>query len=283
LNIAVIGSSGGMGGFFVKYFLRQGHRVTGFDTRAARVSEAGFIQAGSSRDAVDGADVVLVATPIDATVDTVREVAPKLRRGVCVVEIASLKGKILKQLRPILTEKGATLLSLHPLFGPSLPSSENMKICVVGAGGKSLELASRLFPDANLVPIREKDHDRAMGVILSLTHLLNMAYAATVADHIKPEDFRRLESPTSAVQLSLAEGVLTQSPTLYSYIQLENEFSLQFANELIEHLTLLKSMIAKKDRKGFERLFSRLSGVYAEDSETALEGVYEAYEVRRNR
>ena len=58
---------------------------------------------------------------------------------------------------------------------------------------------------------------------------------------------------------------------------------MQFASELIEHLTRLKSMIAKKDRKGFESLFSRLSEVYEEDSKTALVGVYEAYEVKRRR
>ena len=57
-----------------------------------------------------------------------------------------------------------------------------------------MKLATRLFPDANLIQIRERDHDRAMGVILSLTHLLNIAYAATVAEYIKPEDFRKLES-----------------------------------------------------------------------------------------
>ncbi|MDA4135150.1 MAG: prephenate dehydrogenase/arogenate dehydrogenase family protein [Thaumarchaeota archaeon] len=283
MNVAVIGSSGGMGGFFVEYFLRQGHEVTGSDTRGAQASDSGFKLVRSNRAAVEGADVVLVATPIDRTVETVREVASKVRRGACVVEISSLKGKILRRLRPILAARGATLLSLHPLFGPSLPSSANMKICVIGTGERSMKLATRLFPDANLIQIREKDHDRAMGVILSLTHLLNIAYAATVADHIKPEDFRKLESPTSAVQLSLAEGVLTQSPTLYSYIQVENEFSMQFASELIEHLTRLKSMIAKKDRKGFERLFSRLSEVYEEDSKTALVGVYEAYEVKRRR
>jgi prephenate dehydrogenase len=283
LKVAVIGSSGGMGGFFAEYFLRQGHEVTGFDIKGARASDAEFRTVSSCRDAVDGADVVLVATPIDSTVDTVREVAPNLRRGAYVLEIASVKGRILRQLKPILAKSGATLLSLHPLFGPSLPSSAKMKICVIGTGGRSMGVATRLFPDANLIPIAEKEHDKAMGVILSLTHLLNIAYAATVAAHIDPKRFRRLESPTSALQLSLAEGVLSQAPSLYSYIQLENEFSVRLASELIELLTQLKSIIAKKDSSAFESLFSRLSEIYAEDSKTALEGVYEAYELKRGR
>jgi prephenate dehydrogenase len=272
-----------MGMFFAEYFLMHGHEVTGSDTRPSRISDPRFVGARSNSDAVKGAEAVLIATPIDTTVATVREIAPKLRRGVLVIEIASLKGKILRELKPMLAKRGAALLSLHPLFGPSLSSSANMKICVIGTSGKSMEIASRLFPDANLIQVGEREHDKAMGVILSLTHLLNIAYAATVAKHIKPEGFRKLESPTSAVQLSIAEGVLTQDPALYSYIQLENEFSAELAGELIENLTQLRSIIVKKDREAFESIFSGLSAIYADDSKGALDSVYEAFEIKQSR
>ena len=283
MKVAVIGSSGGMGRFFAEYFLSQGHEVTGSDIREARTSDPRFTTVRSNRDAVRRAEVVLVATPIDSTVQTVREIAPALRKGAHVIEIASLKGKITGRLKPALRERGARLLSLHPLFGPSISSSKNMKLCVVDAGAEELEFAKRLFPGAILIPIKEKEHDRAMAVILSLTHLLNIAYAATVAKHVTPKEFRKMESPTSAVQLSLAEGVLNQSAVLYSYIQLENELSAQLADELIEYLTQLRAIIVKKDRKAFERLFSELSEIYADDSKTALESIYEAFEVKQSR
>jgi len=283
LKVAVIGSSGGMGRFFTDYLLSQGHQVTGYDVKRTNIRDSNFESADSSLQAVEGAEVVVIATPIDRTVETAMEIAPKLGSGVCVIDLASLKGKIVPRLRTVLKKSGATHLSLHPLFGPSLSPSATMKICVVEAGTKSLALAERLFPDATLIPVGEREHDKAMGIILSLTHLLNIAYAATVAKNMSPKQFRKMESPTSAVQLSLAEAVLNQSPELYSYIQLENEFSAQLATDLIENLTELKRIIDKKDRRAFERFFSELSKNYAEDSKTALESVYEAFEVKQSR
>lgn len=283
MKVAVIGSSGGMGRFFADYFLSQGHHVIGYDLKRTNIRDANFDPAESSQRAVEGAEVVLIATPIDATVETVREIAPGLGAGTCVIDLASLKGKVIPELRLALKKSGAVHLSLHPLFGPSLSASATMKICVVDAGKKAQALAEKLFPDATLIPIGAEEHDKAMGVILSLTHLLNIAYASAVAKNLSPKDFRRMESPTSAVQLSLAEAVLNQSPALYSYIQLENEFSAKLASDLIESLTELKGIIDRKDRRAFEKLFSDLAKLYAEDSKTALESVYEAFEVKQSR
>ena len=96
-----------------------------------------------------------------------------------------------------------------------------------------------------------------MAVILSLTHLLNIAYAGTVSRYLDPAEFRRIQTPTSAVQPTLAEGVLSQSPSLYSYIQLENEFSSEFADALIEELESLERLMEKEGQEGFRRALRR--------------------------
>ena len=153
-----------------------------------------------------------------------------------------------------------------------------MKICVIETDGESLGLARRFFPEANLIPMDEEEHDRMMGIILSLTHVLNIAYAGTVSGYLSAEEFRRLETPTSSVQLTLAEGVLSQSPALYSYIQFENRFSSEFLGALIEELSSLKRLIDAKDRAGFERRFSEISRAFIGDSESAIGSVYQAFE-----
>jgi len=283
LRVAVLGASGGMGRFFTEYFLSHGHEVTGFDTKRPSFSDSSFTRADSNADAVVGAQVVLVAVPIATTVKTVKEIAPQLHKGVHLIEISSIKGKILGELRPIVRKTGASLVSLHPLFGPSLSASRGMKICIIERGKAALNFAKELFPDATLIPIREREHDKAMGIILSMTHLLNIAYAATVAKYMTPEEFRTLESPTSAAQMSLAEGVLNQDPSLYSYIQLENDYSTKFAGDLVDQLERLRTFLKRKDKKGFEAYFARLSAEYAQDSKTALQSIYEAFEVKQSR
>lgn len=278
MKVAVIGSSGGMGKFFSRYFLSRGDQVTGSDQRKPDSKIAGFRFAKSNSDAVKGADVVVVATPLDTTVELFATFASSIPKGALVVEITSVKGKSLKGLKKHLSGRRLRLLSIHPLFGPSLASYGEMKICVIQTEKGSEQLASELFPEATLIPMGQKEHDEAMGLILSLTHLLNIAYAGTVSRFLKPDQFRRIQTPTSAVQLTLAEGILSQSPSLYSSIQLENESSAEFAMALIDELTLLLRFIEAKDAKGFEKRFTQLSKAYAGDSKAALELVYQAFE-----
>jgi len=267
-----------MGKFFASYFLSHGNQVTGSDRRRPKTRQRGFKFTESNAEAVKGADVVVVATPIDKTVESLTGVVDEMRKGAIVVEITSVKGKILGELRKLLVDRGLRLLSLHPLFGPSLASYGEMKICVVETEKGSASLARELFPEAALVPMKEKEHDRTMGLILSLTHLMNLAYAGTVSRYLTPEGFRNVQTPTSAVQLTLAEGILSQDPSLYSYIQLENEYSSEFARALVDELGLLLRFIDEKDRKGFEKRFGALSKRYAGDSKAALDLVYQAFE-----
>ncbi len=278
MKVAVIGSSGGMGKFLVKYFLSQGCTVTGSDLRRSGTRHRSFSFSGSNLAAVKGADVVVIATPAGATVAAAGEVAPGLREGAVVVEIASVKAKVLRQVRRRLAESGATLLSLHPLFGPSMDVYKGMKVCVIETDGGSEALARRLFPQAELIPMGEEEHDRKMALILSLTHLLNIAYAGTIRRYMGPAEFRRLQTPTSGVQLTLAEGILSQSPALYSYIQTENPYSAESARALVEELGGLLGLIEKGDRKAFEKRFGELSRAFAGDSEEALGLVYQAFE-----
>ena len=64
LKVAVIGSSGGMGKFFARYFLSHGNQVTGSDKRRRPASRhPRFRFAGSNAEAVKDADVVVDRDP----------------------------------------------------------------------------------------------------------------------------------------------------------------------------------------------------------------------------
>jgi len=278
MRVAVLGSSGGMGRLFSRYFLSKGMAVVGFDPVKSGLRSPNFEEAGSYREAVRGADVVLVATPVDRTVKTVEEVAPVLSPQTCVVEIASVKGTVLAPLKALVARRRARLLSLHPLFGPSLGLRSRMKLCVVKTDPGSLARARSLFPDATLIPMSLAEHERQMAVILSLTHTLNLAYAGAVDRFLTPSQFRNVQTPTSGVQLTLAEGVLSQNPSLYSYIQIENERSSEAIEALADEIAELRRMVKAKDRSGFERHFRRLAKRFAGDSETAVDRIYQAFE-----
>jgi prephenate dehydrogenase len=207
---------------------------------------------------------------MDRTVEVAREVAPKLKRGSALVEISSVKGETLPALRKLAGGEGVELLSIHPLFGPALESTKGMKIAVVvgkegGADGRETALARRLFPEARIIPMSRKEHDRTMAVVLSLTHLLNVVYAGTVSQFLSPDEFMKASTPNSSMQLTLAEAVLAQDARLSYAIQSDNPYSKKVARAASQELKRVLAMIESSDGGAFDEHFSKLSKRYKTD------------------
>ncbi len=189
--MAVIGSSGGMGSYLVRYFLARGHDVAGSDIIATKAHSRRFKFYFSNAEAARNRDVVVVASPIDTTISVVRECARNMSRGSVLVDISSVKGKILPELRKLTSENGVTLLSIHPLFGPSLRSRHGMKLMVISDdGAEKVELAGKLFSDAEILPVTGSEHDRLVALTLALTHIVNILYAKTISKYVRPEQMR---------------------------------------------------------------------------------------------
>jgi prephenate dehydrogenase len=291
LKVAVIGASGGMGSFFVNYFLAKGETVRASDpalgARARQKSSAGVRKrqedgrsgtrletVRSNSDAVVGCDVTILAVPMDRTLDVAEEVADVLKPGSILVEIASVKGKILSSLRKLVGGR-VVLLSIHPLFGPALETTEGMKIALisgekrtrkggsdVGDDGDEVSIAKRLFPEARMIEMTRKQHDKTMAVILSLTHMLNIVYAGTVLQFLSPKEFMRASTPNSSVQLTLAEAVLAQDAELSYAIQARNAYSSKVGRAAWRELRRVLRMIEDSDRSGYDKNFRRLSESY---------------------
>ena len=290
MKVAVLGASGGMGSFFVRYFLERGDTVRGSDPRGTRGKTAtnvakGLVSVSSNTEAAKGCDMTLMAVPMENTLKVAQEVVPKLKPGSTLVEISSVKGETLTSLRKLAGGR-VTLLSIHPLFGPALESKKGMKIAVIvgkkekGAEASESALAKKLFPDARVIPMTRKEHDKAMAVVLSLTHILNVVYAGTVAQFLTPEEFMRVSTPNSSMQLTLAEAVLAQDPRLSYAIQVGNAHTKKVAKRALRELRRAIGMVESSDWKAFEAQFSLLSKLYRSDkrAKTAIREIYSAAE-----
>ena len=280
MRVAVLGASGGMGSFFVRYFLEKGDTVRGSDP-GKRKADRRLASFPTNAEAVRGCDVTLMAVPMDATLEVAREVAAKLKPGSALVEMSSVKGETLPALRKLLGEK-VTLLSIHPLFGPALGSTKGMKIAVIASKkrGPEAALARSLFPDSRIIPMSRKEHDKTMAVVLSLTHILNVVYAATVSQFLSPEAFMRVSTPNSSMQLTLAEAILAQDARLSYGIQAGNEYTGKVARAASRELKRVLETIEKSDWKAFEEHFSELSKRYKSDkrASSVIREVYSAAE-----
>ncbi|MDA4128302.1 MAG: prephenate dehydrogenase/arogenate dehydrogenase family protein [Thaumarchaeota archaeon] len=275
MRIAVLGSAGAMGSFFVRYFASQGHDVVGSDPQKG--GNSGKTIAAQNAQAIRNADFVLVATPIQTTVTVCKQVLPNLRKGAVLVEISSVKSEGLVQVNKGAERKGLSFLSIHPLFGPALISSKGMKIAVVRRGrDSSMALARKLFPGARLFPMSAETHNKLMGAMLSLTHITNMAYAKVVASVTRPNEFRKMATPTSFLQLTLAESVLSQDPSLYSYVQTGNKFSAKLIRSMAGELLAMSELIESGDARKFEKYFVELARLYPSNG-PSVKKVYDAF------
>ena len=74
-------------------------------------------------DAVRGADLVVLCTPLLRMGELAKEIAGSVGKGALVTDVGSVKGAIVAELEPIFAAKGAAFVGSHPNAG-----SENMGV-----------------------------------------------------------------------------------------------------------------------------------------------------------
>jgi prephenate dehydrogenase len=284
LKVAVIGGAGRMGKWLIKYFLSGGHEVILSDIRideARTVAKStGAKLAENNIEAVKDADLSVISTPIDVTPKVLEEIAPEVRRSSTVMEISSLKSKVIPILEKI-AERKVNALSIHPLFGPGVQKITKERIVLIPVLDpvSELKLVTRLFPDVEVVVADPEEHDRAMALTLSLTHFMNITFASVISE----EDInvlKKLGGTTFTLQLTISEGVMAEDPSLYASIQMGNEYTVHYLNKFISRAETLKRHIDEEDLEGFTNFYMNVRSLLSKDRDfkDAYERMYRALE-----
>ena len=263
-----------MGRWFVRYFVDQGHEVVVSDIErdsAESVAEStGARLAEDNFGAVEKADLVVVAVPIEVTPRVLGEISAALDPSATVMEISSLKSSVIPVLGEI-AERGVTTLCVHPLFGPGVerPVGERVALIPVSDPASELGSAKRIFPGAEIVVVDVEEHDRAMAMTLSLPHYLNIAFASVIGE----EDLnvlKKLGGTTFALQLVLAEAVMTEDPDLYASIQMGNVYAVEYQERFLSRAEALKEHVSGKDVKGFLQFYGDARSSISKDRDFAV-------------
>jgi len=287
VKIAIIGGAGRMGRWFTRYFTSKGHKIVisgvKLDKLKAFAQEVGVEFAENNAKAVKDADLALISVPIPVTAKVIREIAPHIRKGAVVAEIASLKSDITEALIEA-SKLGAVPLSLHPLFGPGAQKLKENKIVVVPVVNLETEikLAKELFQEAKIIVADADEHDRLMALTISLPYFLNIAFASVLSE----EDISTLKQfggTTFAFQLTLTESVMNEDPALHASIQTHGKYALKYIDALLSKAEILKKMISKKNQKDFIEFYNEVQGSLSKDADfpKAYEKVYKALEALR--
>lgn len=213
MRIGIIGGTGGMGSLFARVFAEAGHQV----------SVSGRHTPLSNADLARLCDLVIVSVPIRSTVDVIRAIAPLMREDQVLCDFTSLK------VAPVaaMLETKASVLGLHPMFGPSVPSLQGQTIiaCPARISAERAEEVLGIFRagGAAVTVMDPAEHDRLMAVVQGLAHFATLTVAGTIRRlGVDLAALLAATSPVYRIETALVGRILGQDPGLYGPILREN-------------------------------------------------------------
>ena len=248
----VIGGLGRMGVWMSRYLDMVGYSV---DVADPAVGDALFNRVADWEAVVDDYDLIVVAVPLRPSNDILLRLA-SLRPECLVFDIASLKSPMREGL-DALRESGCRVCSVHPMFGPDEIGLSGRHILFVDMGHQeALREAQELFAHtaADCVELSLEEHDEVMAWVLGLSHLVNIAFASTLAQSGEAVPLlRKISSSTFNAQLEVATQVVSENPHLYYEIQQGNDKTAEVTDHFRKVLDDLVCAVAGEDEPVFTR------------------------------
>ena len=265
-TILVAGGAGKMGRWLARFFSSQGHRVRVFDLPGV-ASPDDLPRAASLAAGLDGATMAFLAVPIERVGALIDEITATGFRGL-VCDVASLK----EHLRPALERAraaGVAITSIHPMFGPEARTLSDKVICICDCGvATANERVSALFREtaATLVPLSLTRHVEMAGLVLGLSHLVNLLFARVLAGSgLSRRELHAVGSTTFRRQFETTVSVALENPSLYYAIQQANPFTARLFRELERATADWTGWVEEENPEAFAAGMAALRGWLGDD------------------
>jgi chorismate mutase / prephenate dehydrogenase len=265
-TVLIIGGAGKMGRWFARFLNSQGFAVEIADPAGG---DQDFPQLEDWRASPLDHDFIIVAAPLRNSADILEALAERAPRGI-VFDVGSLKTPLRRGLKA-LVDAGVRATSIHPMFGPDTELLSGRHIVFVDVGVPDATRCVRdLFAQTMAVQV-EMDldsHDRTVAYILGLSHAVNIAFLAALAESGEQADrLKHLSSTTFDAQLDVARRVAGENPHLYFEIQSLNEYGESALSGLRSAVERLSAAVSGGDERGFTTMMKR-GADYVEDVNT---------------
>lgn len=252
----VIGGCGKMGRWFVDFLSNQGFAVDVADP-AGPLEGCGHW--ADWRDSALDHDLIVVATPLGITAQTLLALAERRPAGI-VFDLTSIKTPLRGGLEA-LVQAGVRVTSVHPMFGPDTELLSGRHVIFIDLGNaEALTMAQDLFRNtmAEQVVMGLDEHDRLIAYVLGLSHAVNIAFFTALAEsgEAAPK-LARMSSTTFDAQLDVAARVAEESPALYFEIQALNDYGTESLTALLFAVERLRATVRSHDAAGFRQMMER--------------------------
>ena len=251
-SIGILGGTQGMGAFLARVF-----RDGGFEVEAM-----GLGQGGSAIEVASRNDLVIIAVPIDITVDVIKAVAPFVRKGACLMDITSIKRPPLEAMLEAAPE-GVDVVATHPMFGPHGVDFDRQKVVLCrGRGDASFARVKKLFESfgAETIEATAEEHDAQMALIQVLVHEKTMVLGSVLA-RLGADLGRSLQfaSPIYRTELAMIGRMFSQRAELYADILTVNPEAPRLSHVFEQEAAHFARAVAMKDRDTVMKRFREVA------------------------
>jgi len=255
------------------------------ETRAiAKSLNIADIYPESAANAVEGADLVVLATPVGSFAGLAREISQHLKPGATLTDVGGVKTAVVRDVGP-LVPPGVHFVPGHPIAGTenSGPAAGFSTLfqgrwCIltppVGANEAAVEKLEAFWRalGSSVEKMTPEHHDLVLAITSHVPHLIAYNIVATAAD---------LEKVTSSEVIKYSAGgfrdftrIASSDPVMWRDIFLNNkEAVLEMLGRFNEDLTALQRAVRWGDGKLLEEVFTRTRairrGVIAAGQDTA--------------
>jgi len=249
---------------------RLAGEITGFDRDNQSLNlavECGAVDraASSAREAVQGAELVILAVPVLSIAGLVGEIAPALEQGAVVTDAGSTKSGVMRQVA-LLLPPGTYFIGGHPMAGseesgmrgadPAL--LENAIYVLTPGRDVPKEVVERLFAlleaaGAQPLLLDAEIHDRLVASISHLPHLMAVALVVCASRMGETEMIKTLAAGGFRDTTRVALG----NPKIWRDICISNRHHLMEAVASLEEVIAeMKGLLRQADGAALEQFFN---------------------------
>jgi prephenate dehydrogenase len=218
--VGIIGGTGGMGGWFARFFSEEGYPVL----------VSGRKEGPGLPEMAEKCPVTIVSVPIGVTCEVIRKVGPLMKADSLLMDLTSLKEE---PVRAMLEASVSEVLGLHPLFGPGEPfmAGQNIVLCPA-RGDQWISWIRELFKKngACLVEATPERHDEIMAFVQAGNHLHTILLGLILQEAgLEPAILECFSTPVLRTKMGLIRKLISQ-PTLYAEIITRNPGIMRMAS-----------------------------------------------------
>jgi prephenate dehydrogenase len=258
VTLVGVGLLGGSLGLALKQ-RRLAARVTGFVRRRATIAESTKIGAVGDAtldlfEAVSGAELVVLCTPIAQMRSLLERMLPGLTPGTLLTDVGSVKGGLVRELESLAARAGAHFVGSHPMAGAEKTGVKAARadlfvnaVCVVTPTRKTnpaaLKRVERLWSSvgARVVRLDASEHDQLVSRSSHLPHVI----AA-----------QRSQALLCANGFRDTTRIASGSPEMWRDIALANQKNLATAlGGFIARLQGLRRVLERRDARALDHFF----------------------------